>query len=312
MNSPARIPAGIELTKVRVEKLQARRFEEARVSVSVLRTDLLHPVVSGNKWFKLRYYIEKLQQGSYTGLITMGGPFSNHIVATAAAGALYQFPTIGLIRGEQPATLSPSLKEAVHWGMQTYFISREQYRDTDYCRAWAMEHFPNALFVEEGGRGKEGIAGAATMAQCCDFSSYTHILCAVGTGTMMSGLLQETGLHQEVWGIPVLKIPDLEASALQTYILERDHKGKATLLGNFHEGGYARFSSALLQHMNSWYTEFGIPSDFVYTGKLFLAFEKLIQQKAFPPGASILLIHSGGLQGNRSLPDHSLCFNSSC
>ncbi len=312
MNSSASSPAGIELTNVRVEKLQAPRFESAKLSVSVLRTDLLHPVVSGNKWFKLRKYIDQLQQEGLRGIITMGGPYSNHLVATAAAGAIYQFPSIGLIRGEEPAAPSPSLLEMTNWGMKTIFLSRELYSLPDQCRAWAKERYPDWLFVEEGGRGPQGVAGAATMANCCAYDSFTHILCAVGTGTMMKGLLKASSAGQEVWGFPVLKIPHLEESALQHFILDQSYAGKGKLWAGFHEGGYARRSKELLDHMNNWFTEFGIPSDFVYTGKLFRAFDTLVQRNSFPPESRILLIHSGGLQGNRSLPEHSLCFNSYC
>lgn len=308
MNSSAGKPAGIQLTNVRVEKLPSARYESAKLFVDVLRTDLIHPVISGNKWFKLRFYVEQVQTGKYKGIVTMGGAFSNHLVATAAAGSLYGFPVVGLIRGEEPKNYSAALNEMSDLGMKMHFFSRENYRDIAYAAKWASSNYPDYLFIEEGGRGIEGIKGASTMADLCDFSSYTHVLCAVGTGTMLSGLLARTTPNQNIWGIPVLKISEGNNSALYQFLAGSDTSKKLTLWYDFHEGGYARSTPALLLFMNQWFQEFSIPSDFVYTGKLFMAFEKLVQEKKFPENSRILLIHSGGLQGNRSLPADTLCF----
>lgn len=308
MNSSAGKPAGIELTNVRVEKLPSARYESAKLQVEVLRTDLIHPVISGNKWFKLRFYVELVQSGKYKGIVTMGGAFSNHLVATAAAGALYGFPVVGLVRGEEPKAYSPSLQEMKELGMKLHFFSREDYKNLAYISQWAQKHYPDYLFIEEGGKGLDGIKGAATMADLCDFNTYTHILCAVGTGTMLSGLLSSSTPEQNVWGIPVLKISEGNDSDLYQYIAGSYSSKKITLWYEFHEGGYARSTPALLKFMDQWYKEFNIPSDFVYTGKLFKAFEKLVIQKKFPENSKILLIHSGGLQGNRSLTANTLCF----
>lgn len=308
MNSSAGKPAGIELTNVRVEKLPSARFESAKLYVDVLRTDLIHPVISGNKWFKLRFYIEQVQTGTYKGIVTMGGAFSNHLVATAAAGSIYGFPVVGLVRGEEPKAYSPSLKEMIDWGTKLHFFSREDYRNLAYVSQWAQKNYPDFLFIEEGGRGIDGIKGAATMADLCDFKTYTHILCAVGTGTMLSGLLARSNPDQYIWGIPVVKISEGDNSALYQFIAKSNITKKLTLWYDFHEGGYARSNPSLLKFMDQWYKEFHIPSDFVYTGKLFLAFEKLVLQKKFPENSKILLIHSGGLQGNRSLPPNAICF----
>ena len=308
MNSSAGKPAGIELTNVRVEKLQSTRFDDAKLSVDVLRTDLIHPIVSGNKWFKLRFYIDQVLSGKYTGIVTMGGPFSNHLVATAAAGALNNFPTVGLIRGEEPESYSATLTEMTSLGMKIQFLTREQYRNADFSINWASEQFPEYLFIEEGGRGNDGIKGASTMADLCNFNDYTHIICAIGTGTMISGLLKRSTPTQKIWGIPVLKISEGDNSPLYHFIAASDTSNNLTIWYDFHEGGYARSSPSLLKFMNDWYAEFGIPSDFVYTGKMFLAFEKLLAEKKFPQQSRILLIHSGGLQGNRSLPKGIVSF----
>lgn len=288
-----------------IDRLES--FYKFHTTADVLRLDLLHPVVSGNKWFKLQHYLQQAVEEGKSTILTYGGAYSNHIVATAAATRERNLKSIGVIRGERPRVLSPTLQEALSYGMQLYFISREDYR----VKALPQEFGPinennDLLIIPEGGYGQAGALGAARILSDQETGNYTHIMAACGTGTTLAGLIRAAGEGQEVIGIAVLK---------NHYSLEEEirallpqHHRPFTLLHDFHQGGYAKHNPELIRFMNWWYEQTGIPSDFVYTGKLFYAAWHLAEKGYFPEGSRLLLIHSGGLQGNRSLPKGTLIF----
>jgi 1-aminocyclopropane-1-carboxylate deaminase len=274
-----------------------------RLSVDTLRLDRLHPVVSGNKWFKLQYYLqEALEQGKDT-IASFGGAYSNHIVATAFAAREAGLKSIGYIRGELVS--NPSLDEARTYGMELHSIDRDRYRDKEnFIRQHDAD---NIYWVMEGGNGKKGAAGAAGILATAETGSYTHILCAVGTGTMLAGLVKAALPGQQLIGIPVLKHPQLEAEVRALLEPAEENRG-FSLYHDYHFGGYAKHPAELLGFMRELWITDRIPTDIVYTSKLFFAARDLVQQNAFPEGSRLLLIHSGGLQGNRSLDPGLLPF----
>ena len=280
-------------------------FSSSVVESSILRLDKLHPIVSGNKWFKLRYYIEDAIANKATTIASFGGPYSNHLVALAFAAKENNLKSIGYVRATKEDTLTPSLQEALAYGMQLEFMGRTHFQaiKNDLLKANNKE---NAVyFIDEGGYGELGAKGAATILNeyCKD---YTTIIAAVGTGTMLAGLIQAAAPHQNIIGIPVLKNEKSIESEIKTLL--KDSTKQFTLLHNFHQGGYAKTNPALIAFMNQlWETE-KIPSDIVYTGKLLMAVEILLKEKFFKAGTKLLVIHSGGLQGNRSLPSGTLLY----
>lgn len=276
--------------------------------VDVLRLDLIHPVISGNKWFKLKEYLKEAIALNKKIILTFGGAYSNHIVATAATSKLAGFKSIGIIRGEQPTTLSHTLQNASSYGMEIYFISRGEYRNKiipgEILQQYAQE---DIYIINEGGYGKKGVEGAKGILQQIDASSYTHIINSVGTGTTLAGLIESSLKHQAIIGISSLKNNYSLQQEIENLVAEENRK-KFSLIHDYHFDGYAKYSKQLISFMNEWYQLTGIPSDFVYTGKLFFAVQDLIQKNYFPPGSKLLIIHSGGLQGNQSLPKGTLIF----
>ncbi|PZR25005.1 MAG: 1-aminocyclopropane-1-carboxylate deaminase [Citrobacter freundii] len=274
------------------------------VQVHVLRLDKFDPVISGNKWFKLRFYLEEAIQQQKKGLITFGGAWSNHIVATAAACQQLKLQSIGIIRGEEPANWSPALLDAKLAGMQLLFIPREDYSGK-HVPAVLHELKNEYLLVPEGGYGIDGARGASTIPDVLS-QPFTHYICAAGTGTMTAGLINAAPSDSEVTAISVLK----NNYSLEPMITDLLHESPArwSVLHDYHFGGYAKHKPPLLAFMNSFFERTRIPTDFVYTGKLFYAVDDLIRQSRFPAGSRILVIHSGGLQGNRSLPKGTLNF----
>jgi 1-aminocyclopropane-1-carboxylate deaminase len=273
-----------------------------KIDADVLRLDKISPLVSGNKWFKLRYYLEEAKAQQKKGILTFGGAWSNHIIATAAICKLHGLKSIGIIRGEEPKDPSPALLQARAMGMQLVFITRTAYQNKEIPPTLTVDDY---YIVNEGGYGEAGAKGASTMLDYCS-KSYSHYFCAAGTGTMMAGIINATQTKQQVIGISVLKNNmDLE-KMIQTLVTNPQKNWR--LIQDYHFGGYAKHQPALLQFMNEFYDRTRIPSDFVYTGKLFYAVSDLIRKNYFPTGSKLLLIHSGGLQGNNSLPEGTLIF----
>lgn len=274
------------------------------IEASVLRLDQLHPVISGNKWFKLRYYLEEAKTLDKKNIVTFGGAWSNHIVATAAACHFNGLNSTGIIRGEEPAGLSATLRQAREFGMQLIFTPRTEYSARQLPAAL---NSANNFIIPEGGYGAAGARGAATILQYVH-STYTHYCCAAGTGTMTAGLVNAVNDEQQVIAISVLKNNRSLEEQIKSLVIPSEKQVNWQLLHDYHFGGYAKYELRLLEFMNDFYSKSGIPSDFVYTGKLFYAVNDLIEKKFFPPGSRLLIIHSGGLQGNASLGKGTLMF----
>ena len=284
-------------------------FSSSTMEASILRLDKLHPIVSGNKWFKLRYYIEEAISQSCSTIASFGGPYSNHLVALAYAAKENNVKSIGYVRASNEDILTPSLQEAQAYGMQLEFIGRTHFQEikNDLLKTNQQTIIDKGsiYFIDEGGYGTIGAKGAATILNA-DCKDYTTIIAAVGTGTMLAGLIQAAAPHQNVIGIPILKNEASIEAEIKTLL--NDSTKPFTLVHNFHQGGYAKTNPALIAFMNQlWATE-KIPTDIVYTGKLLMAVDSLLKENYFKAGSKILVIHSGGLQGNRSLPLGTLLY----
>jgi len=274
--------------------------------VAILRLDLLHPVVSGNKWFKLQYYLQDALATQKNTIATFGGAWSNHIVATAYAAREAGLKSIGFIRGEVVTAPSPTLLQAMSYGMELVFINRERYRNKEsIIREQDRTGF---YWIMEGGYGELGARGAAEIARVADTTSYTHIFCAAGTGTMLAGLIKSAAPHQQLTGISVLKNHLGLEKEVRCLLPHTEKQSPFSIIHDYHFGGYARHPEELILFMKkTWLTE-GVPTDIVYTSKLLFAAKDLVEKKHFPPGSRLLLIHSGGLQGNGSLLPSTLPF----
>jgi 1-aminocyclopropane-1-carboxylate deaminase/D-cysteine desulfhydrase-like pyridoxal-dependent ACC family enzyme len=268
-----------------IDNVNLHNLGPHQVQLDVLRLDKIHPVISGNKWFKLKEYLTIAITEGRRHLVTFGGAWSNHIIAAACAAQYAGLSSTGIIRGEKPPDSSFTLRGAEEYGMQLEFISRAAYRQKEEpgFLASLAGRYPDAIIIPEGGAGQPGINGSMEILRQIDSSPYSHVLCAVGTGTTYKGLVAAAAPGQKVIGISVLSPP-------------------------YHFGGYARHTPELSGFMNDWYHATGIPSDIVYTGKLFYAAMDMVRKGFFPPGSRLLLIHSGGLQGNRSLAPGVLDF----
>lgn len=291
-------------SEIRVDSVSS--FLKFHTTVDVLRLDLIHPVISGNKWFKLKYFLEEAKSLQKKCILTFGGAFSNHIIATAAACKEFGFKSIGIIRGEKPSILSRTLQDAINYGMDLFFVSREEYKQKKIPQKIFSKYKEEIYIIPEGGYGQKGVEGVKEILQNID-SSYTNIIAAVGTGTTLAGLIEGSYSHQKIIGISVLKNNFSLEKEIES-LIDEENKNRMTIIHDYHFGGYAKHTNELISFMNEFYKSTSIPSDFVYTGKLFFAVNNLIYKNYFLPQSKLLIVHSGGLQGNQSLPKGTLIF----
>ena len=286
--------------------------------VDLLRLDLLHPIVSGNKFYKLRFYIAAAIENGVSTVASFGGPYSNHIVALSYTAKEAGLKSIGYIRTNEDEPITPSLEEAKAYGMELVYLGRTDFKIKKASILQTNLAKSDTYLIDEGGYGTIGARGAATILSENETAHYDYIVCAVGTGTMLAGIAHAALPHQKIIGIPVLKNEGSIEAEINALLLDKNdlnydsnnyNKNRSyTLLHQFHQGGYAKTNPMMFDFMNRlWDTE-KIPTDIVYTSKLLFAIEQLLQENYFEKDASILVIHSGGLQGNRSLPDGTLKF----
>ncbi len=274
--------------------------------VDLLRLDLLHPIVSGNKFYKLRHYIEFALAKGVSTVASFGGPYSNHIVALAYTAKEAGLKSIGYIRTNADEPMTPSLKEAKAYGMELVYSGRTDFQSKKEAILQSSEANTDCYFIDEGGYGIVGAKGAATILTENNTTQYDYIICAVGTGTMLAGIINAAEPNQKIIGIPVLKNEGSIESEINALL--EDKNRRYTLLHQFHQGGYAKTNPMMLDFMNRLWDAEKIPTDVVYTSKLLFGVGQLIKENYFEKNATILVIHSGGLQGNRSLPEGSLEF----
>ncbi|MEZ4798943.1 MAG: pyridoxal-phosphate dependent enzyme [Flavobacteriales bacterium] len=272
------------------------------ISCKVKRLDLIHPVINGNKFFKLKYNLQKAEELGVGQIISFGGAWSNHIHALAYACMERNIKCIGIIRGERPIDLSDTLKDAEKWGMRLEFITREAYseKDSEDFKMWLLAEYGPALVIPEGGANYLGINGCMEILEKED-ESFDHIYCSAGTGAMAAGLALSLKPHQTLHVVSVLKgnfMRDEIRKHLNYFLMDMEATEEVLqqvrVYDDYHHGGYAKTSPELMEFISSQ----EIPMDQVYSGKLFFAIEKM-HALANNWEGNHLIIHCGGLQGLR-------------
>jgi 1-aminocyclopropane-1-carboxylate deaminase/D-cysteine desulfhydrase-like pyridoxal-dependent ACC family enzyme len=269
------------------------------VQLFIKREDLIHPEVSGNKWRKLMYNLIEAHKLGNSKVLTFGGAFSNHIYATAAAGAACGISTIGVIRGEIVTPLNPTLQKASAWGMQLQSVTREQYKnkeDPQFLESLLAKYGP-AYIIPEGGANQLALVGVSEMTNISEQFDYWCVSC--GTGTTLAGLVSGLSASQTVLGFPALRGGGFLENEIDRLLNELDPLPETPweLVNNYHFGGYAKVTEDLVEFIHRFKSSYGILLDPIYTGKMMYGIFDLINTDFFPTGSRILAVHSGGLQG---------------
>lgn len=274
------------------------------VKLYMLRADLNHPQISGNKLFKLKYNLEEARRSGKDSILTFGGAFSNHIAATAAAGKEYGFRTIGIIRGDETEELNPTLRFAKEQGMQLYFVNREHYKQKENP-GFLNTVLPDFLYdpinlytIPEGAANIAGIKGCSEIINHISIP-FDRICCPCGTGTTLAGIILSLKEGQEATGFQVLKGEGYMKAEVQRWLNEFQFSaGNWNINEDYHFGGYAKVKPELLHFIEQFEKSHNIPLDFIYTGKMMYGIYDLLQKGFFKNKETIVAVHTGGLQGN--------------
>ncbi|MDF2158940.1 pyridoxal-phosphate dependent enzyme [Algoriphagus sp. CAU 1675] len=276
-------------------------LEEKGLELVIKRLDLVHPEVSGNKFYKLKYNLAEAQKKGLDTLLTFGGAFSNHIYATAKAASSENLNAIGIIRGDKITPLNPTLQAAEESGMELHFISREAYRKKTEIHFIQdlREKFGDFYLIPEGGTNELAIKGTSQILDP-EAKRQSHIAVSIGTGGTFSGLAKRISKDQFLMGFSSLKGNFIHVEIDQ--MLKKNDinpSGSYSIFDQYHFGGYGKYTQELIEFIWWFYEKFGIPLDPIYTGKLMFGIWDLIKKDYFKAGSKILAIHTGGLQGNR-------------
>ena len=289
-----------------LQRINDPEIADFAVDLYVLRTDLNHPHISGNKLYKLKYNLEEAALQQKETILTFGGAYSNHIAATAAAGRENGFKTIGIIRGERMPELNPTLRFAEEQGMQLHFVSRETYRkknDPDF-----FEHLPfsnstnpelnNSFIIPEGGANKAGIKGCSGITRSIPIP-FDYVCCPCGTGTTLTGIILSLQEHQQALGFQVLKGENYIRSEVESWLREfSSDQQNWSVSEEYYFGGYAKTTVELMRFKAAFEQQNAIPLDPVYTAKMMYGIYDLIKKGSFKRGQTVVAVHTGGLQGN--------------
>lgn len=273
----------------------------------IKRDDLIDPYISGNKWRKLKYILQEAIAQQKNHLVTFGGAYSNHLVATAAAAARSGLKATAFVRGEQ--VNNEMLVLCRLYGMELIFTDRNAYRDKAACYEQYFANNDQTYFIDEGGASVEAVRGCAEIiAELPEDTA--HIFCAAGTGTTAAGLLkgiQAAGLSTKLHVVPVLKGGSFIANEIFKYVPDSNDAVSAheqlVLHTEYHFGGYAKTQAPLVAFMRSFIALHGVLIDPVYTAKLFFAIDDLADKNYFKPGEKVVAIHTGGLLGLMGMKD---------
>ena len=301
------MPVEISISAAPIEPLRCELLEQKAVLVNVLRLDKIHPLLNGNKWFKLKYNLEQFQRQHQLPILSFGGAYSNHLHALAAAGKLIGMKTIGVLRGELVQPLNPVLQFASEQGMTLLPISRADYRrklDADFV-ADLRRKLGDFHLLPEGGSNASALKGCGETVLSIKWQTQTSkrlLALSCGTGTTMAGLLagladQSPEHPPEVLGVSVLKAQGYMARQVREQLRDRAAESVPSwrIDDAHHCGGYARENQALRAFLTDFASFSDIPIEPVYTGKLFYALFELIASGKIAPGTEVLAIHSGGV-----------------
>lgn len=279
-------------------KIDDPMLAQYQIELWMKRDDLLHPVISGNKWRKLKYSLDHaLSLGTDT-IISMGGAYSNHLHALAYVGKVLGLKTIGLVRGEQPVTLTPTLSDIKDWGMELRFVSRADYRLLrQYKNYQALPGLQSGQYwLTEGGAHALALKGVAELVNEIEIP-YDTLCVPCGTGATLAGIIDAAQEQVSVLGFAALKNAGFLLGEVEAMLSQSRNNWQINL--DYHFGGFAKVNAELNAFTNDFELKTNIPLEPVYTGKMMYAVYDLIKKHYFKPGERIIALHTGGLQGKR-------------
>ena len=290
--------------QIKIDLIDGELLRAKQVHLNILRLDQIHPLVSGNKWFKLKENIKNAVRQHCTSLLTFGGAYSNHLVATAAAAKASGLQSVGVVRGfhgkEHP---TETLKQCEALDMHLHYVSREDYaqKNEGEFLSELQALYPQAYIIPEGGDNANGIIGAGEIASYIP-PDINLVVLAIGTGTTFAGIRSRLDNTVHMLGFPVMKGGMYLKEEIERKLNTNNNNWQ--LNADYHFGGFAKYNQELIDFMNDFYAKHHIPLDLVYTAKMMYGIFDLLQKDYFPQGSNICCIHTGGLQGNSAVSQY--------
>lgn len=289
-----------------LQQIQETFLKENQINLYLKREDLIHPIVSGNKWRKLKYNLIEAKTLGYSKILTFGGAYSNHIHAMAAAAKETGFEAIGIIRGEETLPLNDTLQFAVNHGMTLKYVDRSEYRQKDepLFLEQLKATFGDFYLIPEGGSNAMAVKGCAEISKDIEIS-YDIICSSVGTGGTLAGLITSHVRDTQIIGFSALKGQDFLEKDVQKLLSNSQTKNNERWEINYeyHFGGYAKIKPELLEFIRSFYQQNGVVLDPIYTGKMMYGLYDMISKGVFPKKTTIVALHTGGLQGIKGIEE---------
>ena len=279
------------------------------VELFVKRDDLIDPFISGNKLRKLEGNLKAAKAAGVAQILTFGGAFSNHLLASAAAANALDIPIIGKVRGEELNEKSnPILLKCHQLGMALNFINRSNFKESKYQSGRSPHQDKPTWFIPEGGANPEGVLGCTEIYKEAvaqnNNQHFDAVFIAQGTTTTSLGILASIPPTTQLFVVPVLKgfnsLQEMQALAKKA----KQNPSTAHLhfpfeqvqvLDQYHHGGYAQTTPELMDFIKSFNDTQQFPIEPTYTGKALLA---LKSQLPHLQAKSILFIHTGGVFEN--------------
>lgn len=283
-------------------KINDPRLAQYPLELWLKRDDLIHPVLSGNKWRKLKFILQQALALKADTIVSMGGAYSNHLHALAFVGQQMGLKTVGLVRGEVLSTLNPTLQDLRAWGMELKFVSRTEYRKLrDYQHWKALPGLkPGQYWLPEGGAVTLALQGIAELV--AEINQPDAVLCVpCGTGTTLAGIIASSSPSNTILGFSALKGADFLTEEVKRLLPAGEPLNNWSINQDYHCGGFGKTTSQLLDFMAQFERATGILLDPVYTGKMLLGIYDLLAKGYFKGHQRIIAVHTGGLQGRRTL-----------
>tara|TARA_B100000963_G_scaffold125587_2_gene109594 strand:- start:2959 stop:3843 length:885 start_codon:yes stop_codon:yes gene_type:complete len=283
---------------IHTQQINSDIFKSKKINLFIKRIDLIHPFVSGNKYYKLKHNFTELHKQKKDKILTFGGAYSNHICATSYYAKKNNIKSIGIIRGDKHVKLNHTLTFATKQGMELHYVSREDYRQKHklYFINQLKNKFGDFYLLPEGGSNILAVKGSR---EIINNDNCNYICCSVGTGATISGIMESSKKHQKVVGFPALK----SYKDLQNNIKKWSRRSNIKLEYAYVGNGYAKISNDLIKFINNFYYNYNIPLDAIYNGKMMMGIFDLASKNYFEKGSNILAVHTGGVQANKGFND---------
>ncbi len=280
-------------------KINDPLLEKKKITLYIKREDLINPYIFGNKWYKLKYNLIEARKQKKRTLLSFGGAYSNHIYAVAAAGSIFGFRTIGIIRGEEHLPLNPVLKFARQKKMMINYVSRSDYRLKTEPEFIDKLHtvYGDFYLLPEGGTNYFAVKGCSEITSTININ-YDYISTAVGTGGTIAGLIAGVKPGIKVLGFPVLKGAQFLENHIKRLLAPFDiiESPDYEMFFDYHFGGFAKLNNDLLTFLKEFYKKYNFGPDRIYFGKMLYGIFDLAKNDYFPGDSTIIALNSAPVE----------------